>query len=142
MGSGIWILVEAILVFVIIWLFNYYSFVQANKKLNKDDMPLELIYLEGIWKIDPTKINYRRFQITYCFINAFIITCVHLLVFYLVKNKILKIVMWVVLLSLFIIVCYGLLGKYYLYKEKKMAEEDNKDKNKNSEKKVTSKKKK
>ena len=142
MGSGIWIFVEAILVFVIIWLFNYYSFVQANKKLNKDDMPLELVYLEGIWKIDPTKINYRRFQITYCFINAFIITCVHLLVFYLVKNKILKIVMWVVLLSLFIIVCYGFLGKYYLYKEKKMTENDNKDKNKNSEKKVTSKEKK
>lgn len=141
MGSGIWILVEAILVFIAIWLLNYYGFVKVNKEFNKEDMPLELIYLEGIWKIDPTKINYKRFQITYCFINAFIITCVHLLVFYFIEGRLLKIIMWVVLLSLFIIVCYGLLGKYYLYKEKKMTENDNKDKNKNSEKKVTSKKK-
>jgi len=119
MGGLISALIEGIIIFVIILLFNYFGFVFKRRKLKKDDMPLELVYLSGIYGIDPYKVNFKRFQITYCFINAFIITMTYILVIYLLKNMLLRIVFGIGLLILLIIICYGLLGRYYLYKENK-----------------------
>ena len=118
MSSFLQIIVETIIVFIAVFLFNYFVFVRKNKKLNKNEMPLELIYLSGIYGINPKKINFRRFQYTYSFINSFIITTTYLLVIYLIKPMILKVIIGIVLLILLIIICYGLLGRYYLYQEK------------------------
>ena len=113
------ILLEIGIVFVLVFLLNYFLFVRKNKKLKKDEMPLELIYLSGIYGIDPKKINFRRFQYAYSLINSFIITTTYMLVIYLVKSMLLKVIIGIVLLILLIIICYGLLGRYYLYKEEK-----------------------
>lgn len=113
------IIIEAVTVFIIIFLFNYIFFVRKNKKLKKDEMPLELIYLSNIYGINPKKINYRRFQYTYSLLNSFIITATYLAVIYLIKTMIMKVIIGIVLLVLLIIICYGLLGRYYLYKEEK-----------------------
>lgn len=121
-------IIETLIIFIAIFLFNYFVFVRKNKKLNKDEMPLELIYLSSIYGIDPKKIKYRKFQYTYSFLNAFIITATYLAVTYLIKTMIMKVIIGIVLLILLIIVCYGLLGRYYLYKEDKI--EDKKSKNK------------
>lgn len=107
------ILIESAIVFVAVFLLNYFLFVKKNKKLKKNDMPLELIYLANIYDIDPKKINFRRFQYTYSLINSFIITTTYLLVIYLIKSMIIKVVVGIVILVLLIIICYGLLGKYY-----------------------------
>ena len=56
------ILMESAIVFVAVFLLNYFLFVKKNKKLKKNDMPLELIYLANIYDIDPKKINFRLFQ--------------------------------------------------------------------------------
>jgi len=45
MGGLISALIEGIIIFVIILLFNYFGFVFKRRKLKKDDMPLELVYL-------------------------------------------------------------------------------------------------
>ena len=111
--------IEALIVFIAVFLLNYFLFVRKNKKLNKNEMPLELIYLSGIYGIEPKKINFRGFQYAYSLINAFIITTTYLLVIYLIKTMIMKVIIGIVLLILLIIVCYGLLGRYYLYKEEK-----------------------
>ena len=113
------ILIEIAIIFILVFLLNYFLFVRKNKKLKKDEMPLELIYLSSIYGIDPKKINFRRFQYTYSFINSFIITTTYMLVIYLVKTMIMKIIIGTVILVLLIIICYGLLGRYYLYKETK-----------------------
>ncbi len=113
------LLIETIIIFIAIFLLNYFLFVRKNKKLNKDEMPLELIYLSGIYGIDPKKIKFRRFQYTYSIINSFIITATYLIVIYLIKTMIMKVVVGIVVLVLLIIICYGLLGRYYLYKEEK-----------------------
>ena len=42
-----------------------------------------------------------------------------MLVIYLVKNMIIRIIIGTVILVLLIIICYGLLGRYYLYRETK-----------------------
>ncbi len=113
------IIIEIAIVFALVFLFNYFIFVRKNKKLNKDEMPLELIYLSGIYGIDPKKINFRKFQYTYSLINAFIITTTYMLVIYLVKTMLMKVIIGIILLILLIIICYGLLGRYYLSKEDK-----------------------
>ena len=117
------ILIETLIVYTAVFLFNYIFFVRKNKKLKKDEMPLELIYLSHIYGINPQKLNYRKFQFTYSFINAFIITSTYLAVIYLIKTMIMKVIIGIVLLILLIIICYGLLGRYYIYQEEK-----NKDK--------------
>ena len=119
MNIYIQVIIEMLLVFVAVFLLNYFLFVRKNKKLNRKEMPLELIYLSGIYGIDPKKINFRRFQFVYSFINSFIITTTYLLVIYLIKPMILKVIIGIVLLILLIIICYGLLGRSYLYKEEK-----------------------
>ena len=113
------VLIESTIIFIMVFLFNYFIFVRKNKKLKKDEMPLELIYLSHIYGIDPKKIKFRKFQYTYSFLNSFIITTTYLAVIYLVKTMIMKVIIGIVLLILLIIVCYGLLGRYYLYLEEK-----------------------
>lgn len=119
MSKPLQILIEIIIVFTLVFLLNYFLFVRKNKKLKKDEMPLELIYLSGIYGIDPKKINFRRFQYAYSLINSFIITTTYMLVIYLVKHMILKVIIGIAILVLLIIICYGLLGRYYIYKEDK-----------------------
>jgi len=118
------ILIETIIIFIAIFLFNYIIFVRKNKKLKKNEMPLELIYLANIYGINPKKLKYRKFQYTYSLINSFIITSTYLAVIYLIKTMIMKVIIGIVLLVLLIIICYGLLGRYYLYQEEK---QDNKN---------------
>ena len=113
------IIIETIIIFVAVFLFNYIFFVRKNKKLKKDEMPLELIYLSNLYGIDPKKLKYRKFQYTYSIINSFIITTTYLIVIYLIKTMLMKVIIGIVLLVLLIIICYGLLGRYYLYKEEK-----------------------
>ena len=126
MTKPLQIIIEISIIFIFVFLLNYFLFVRKNKKLKKDDMPLELIYLSGIYGIDPKKINFRRFQYAYSLINAFIITTTYMLVIYLVKTMIMKIIIGIVILILLIIICYGLLGRYYLYKEEKSSTKNKK----------------
>lgn len=116
------LIIESTIIFVMVFLFNYFVFVRKSKKLKKDEMPLELIYLSGIYGIDPKKIKYRSFQYTYCLINSFIITATYLSVIYLIKTMIMKVILGIIILVLLIIVCYGLLGRYYLYKQENSKE--------------------
>lgn len=126
MNITLQIIIEILVVFTLVFLLNYFLFVRKNKKLKKDEMPLELIYLSGIYGIDPKKINFRRFQYAYSLINAFIITTTYMLVIYLIRTMIMKVIIGIVILILLIIICYGLLGRYYLYKEEKSSPKNKK----------------
>ena len=126
MNITLQIIIEILVVFTLVFLLNYFLFVRKNKRLKKDEMPLELIYLSGIYGIDPKKINFRRFQYAYSLINAFIITTTYMLVIYLIRTMIMKVIIGIVILILLIIICYGLLGRYYLYKEEKSSPENKK----------------
>ena len=119
MNIYIQILIESLIIFTAVFLLNYFLFVRKNKKLKKNDMPLELIYLANIYSIDPKKINYRKFQYAYSLINSFIITTTYQLVIYLIKSMLIKVIAGIVIVILLIIICYGLLGKYYQSKQNK-----------------------
>lgn len=129
MNIYIQLLIETLVVFILVFLLNYLLFVRKNKKLKKDEMPLELIYLSALYGINPKKINFKKFQYAYSLINSFIITTTYLIVIYLIKTMIMKVIIGIVLLILLIIICYGMLGKFYLHQEEKELSKNNKSKN-------------
>lgn len=107
---------------------NYKKDGKKKNKNSDDDVPLELVYLTGIYGIDPKNVNKRGFRFAYSIINSFVISTTYIISVYLVKNVILKVCIAIVVLILLIIVCYGLLGRYYIYKEDNLInKEDEKD---------------
>lgn len=112
------ILLEYIIVFIIIYLGNSILFVGKNKKFDKNRVPVELNYLVTLYNIDIKKLNYKKFLNNLSLINAFIISTIYIIVIYLVKKIFLQIIIGIVLLILMIIICYGLLGRYYERKNK------------------------
>lgn len=145
MSKVLSIIIEYLIVFIILFLLMYFVFTTSgmkNKKVKKnntkngkeknknseDDVPLELVYLTGIYGIDPKNVNKRGFRFAYSIINSFVISTTYIISVYLVKNVILKVCIAIVVLILLIIVCYGLLGRYYIYKEDNLInKEDEKD---------------
>lgn len=113
------ILLEYIIVFVAVWIIQYFILVKQKKKYNKKKIPTELLYLEKIYHIHPAKINYQKFVYIYSLMNTFIISTIYIILMYLLENWILRIILGIILLVLMIIICYGCLGRYYLWKEGK-----------------------
>ena len=111
------ILLEYIIVFIIVYIINYFVSVKSNNKYQKEKVPGELLYLKKIYNINLKKINYKKFVKIYSLINTFIISTIYIILVYLVKGFILKIILGIILLILMTIICYGLLGRYYLWKE-------------------------
>ena len=113
------VLVEYLIVFVVLFILHYFLFVRKNKKYDKNKVPLELLYLVKLYHLNIKKINYKSFVWIYSLINTFIISTVYIIISYLLEKLILQIIIGVILLILFIIICYGLLGRYYMKKEGK-----------------------
>ena len=113
------ILLEYVIVFIAIYVLNYFIFVKNNTKYKKGKIPPELTYLKKLYNINLKKINYKQFVYINALLNAFIISTIYIIIIYLLSSLILRIVVGVVLLILLIIICYGLLARYYLWKEKK-----------------------
>lgn len=111
------IILEYLIVFIIIFIINYFLYVRKKKRLNKNKVPVELYYLVSMYKLDINKIKYKEFLWTYSFINTFIISTIYIIVVYLVEGFIWQLLIGMVLLILLIIICYGVLGRYYQKKE-------------------------
>lgn len=112
------ILLEFLLVFVVIGICYYIFFAKKRKKYSKKDVCLELYYLINVYGINPKKIDFKKFNIACSIINAFIISSVYIVVFYLVKGLVFQIIIGIVLLLLLIIICYGILARIYIKKGK------------------------
>ena len=111
------VIVVYAIVFLTLFVVHYIFFIRKNKKYDKNKVPLELIYLVKLYNLNIKKINYKSFLWIYSLINTFIMTTVYILITYLLEKLILQIIIGVILLILFIIICYGLLGRYYMKKE-------------------------
>ena len=113
------VLTEYIFVFIIIFIANYFMLIRNKTKYKKDKAPIELTYLKKVYNINLKKINYKKFVYINALLNTFIITTIYIIVIYLVSTFILRIIIGIILLALLIIICYGLLGRYYLWKQTK-----------------------
>ena len=115
MSNTLKIVIESVVVYILMYIVNYWF----SKPGKKNDTQLELYYLSGIYGINIKKINKKKFRIISSLVNALIITTDYLIVVYLIKSTILRILIGIVLLILLIIICYGILGRYYSWKENK-----------------------
>lgn len=113
MSNILKIVIEAVIVYILMFLVNFWF----SKPQKKKDIQLELYYLSGVYKIDVEKINQKKFRIISSLLNAFIITSIYLILVYLIKSIVLKVLIGIVLLILLIIIVYGILGRFYLWKE-------------------------
>ena len=113
------IALEYLIVFIIIWLVCYFLLIKGKTKYQKNKVPTELLYLKKIYNINIKKIDYKKFVYTYNTINSFIIATIYIILIYLINNWILRVIIGIVLLALMIIICYGMLARYYLKKEGK-----------------------
>ena len=111
------IFIEYVIVFLFVLFINYITLVKNRLKNKKKDVPPELIYLKKIYNINLKNINYKNFVYIYSFVNTFIISTIYIIIMYLINNWVLKIIVGIVLLVLLIIICYGIMGRYYLWKE-------------------------
>jgi len=111
------IFLEYTIVFILIYFFYYISIIKNYSKYDKKNLPVELLYLKKIYKVNITKDEYKNFIYTYSFINTFIITTIYIILMYLLNDWIPRIIIGIILLILMIIICYGLLARYYLKKE-------------------------
>lgn len=115
------IIFEAIIVFIIIYIANYFLLVRKNTKFDAKKVPVEVLYLSRIYNINIKNINYKNLVRSYSLLNTIIMTTVYIIVVYLVKGVALQIIIGFVLLILLIIIGYGILGRYY---EKKGSKEN------------------
>ena len=111
------IVLEYVVVFIGVFIFNYFANRITSKKLSNGQVPTEVLYLKRLYKITIPKKSYSKFMMICSFINTFIISTIYIIIMYLVNHIILRIVIGVILLILMIIICYGFLAKYYLWKE-------------------------
>lgn len=111
------IVLEYIIVFIIIYIINYFINIRNHTKYKKNKIPTELLYLKKIYNIDINKDNYKNLVYVYSITNTFIITTIYIILIYLVSGWILRLILGIILLILMIIICYGLLGRYYSKKE-------------------------
>lgn len=109
------ILLEYLIVFIGVLIINYYFNKFNRKNLDKKTLTPELLYLKKIYKVNiRDKDNFYR---TIIVINSFIITTIYIILMYLLNSWILRIIIGIILLILMIIICYGILGRYYRKKE-------------------------
>ena len=127
MKEILYILLEYIIVYVLIFVFNFFVFVRKKTTYDKNKVPVEFYYLVSLYKLDQNKIDYKKFIYIMAFINTFIMDTTYIIVFRLLKSWILRFLVAIVIIVLMIIICYGLLGRYY---QKKIKDEKNSSKKK------------
>lgn len=113
------IICEYIIIFIAIYTVNYFIFIKNKTKYKKENIPPELVYLKKIYNINLKKINYKQFLYINAIINTFIITTIYIIIIYLLSSIITRIIFGIILLILMIIICYGILGRYYIWKQSK-----------------------
>lgn len=107
------ILLEFVILYIIVFVLYFFLFVFKRTKYNKNKVPVEYYYLVNIYKLKKEDINYKKFMYVTAFINSFIIVSTYIIVIYLVKGFFWQLICGIILFALFIVIFYGLLGRYY-----------------------------
>lgn len=113
------ILLEFIIAFAVVFILNYLIFVRKKTTYNKNKVPIEFYYLVSIYKLNQKEINYKHFIYISALINTFIIVVTYLIIYHLLNKWIWQLLLGIVIIALLIIICYGILGRYYQKRGKK-----------------------
>ena len=113
------ILLESIIAYVLVFILYFLIFVRKKTKYNKNKVPVEYYYLVSLYRLNVKNINYKKFIYATAFINTFIIVTTYMVVSKLLNKWFLQLLIGMVIIILLIIICYGILGRYYQKRGKK-----------------------
>lgn len=113
------ILLEYVIAYILVFVLYFFIFVRKKTKYNKDKVPVEFYYLISLYKLKQKDINYKNFIYASAFINTFIIVTTYIIITRLLDKLVWQILVGVVIIVLLIVICYGLLGRYYQKRGKK-----------------------
>lgn len=111
------IIIEYIISFALVFLLYYLLFIRKKTKYNKNKVPVEYYYLVSLYKLKEKEIDYKRFMYISGLINTFIIVTTYIVVFKLLDSWFWMFICGIVIIVLLIIICYGILGRYYMKKQ-------------------------
>lgn len=112
------IMLEYIISYALVFLLYYLLFIRKKTKYNKNKVPVEYYYVISLYGLKEKDIDYKKFMYMTLFVNTFIIVTTYIIVFKLLDNWIWKFVCGLIIIILLIIICYGIIGRYYQKKQK------------------------
>lgn len=107
------ILLEFLIVYIGVFILYWLIFVRKKTKYDPNKVPVEFYYLVSLYRLDQSKINYKKFIYTTAFINTFIIDITYMLISKLLDKWMWQLLIGIFIIILLIIILYGLLGRYY-----------------------------
>ena len=112
------ILLEYIICYALVFLLYYLIFIRKKTKYNKNKVPVEYYYVISLYGLKEKDIDYKKFMYMTLFVNTFIIVTTYIIVFKLLDNWIWMVICGIVIIILLIVICYGIIGRYYQKKQK------------------------
>lgn len=112
------IMLEYIISYALVFLLYYLLFIRKKTKYNKNKVPVEYYYIISLYGLKEKDIDYKKFMYMTLFVNTFIIVTTYIIVFKLLDNWIWMVICGIVIIILLIVICYGIIGRYYQKKQK------------------------
>ena len=112
------IMLEYIISYALVFLLYYLLFIRKKTKYNKNKVPIEYYYVISLYGLKENDIDYKKFMYMTLFVNTFIIVTPSIIVFKLLDNWIWMFICGIVIIILLIVICYGIIGRYYQKKQK------------------------
>lgn len=107
------ILLEFLIVYIGVFILYWLIFVRKKTKYNPNKVPVEFYYLVSLYRLDQSKINYKKFIYATAFINTLIIDTTYIVISKLLDKWMWQLIVGIFIIILLIIILYGLLGRYY-----------------------------
>lgn len=111
------ILLEYIISYALVFLLYYFIFIRKKTKYNKNKVPVEYYYLVSLYGLRQKDIDYKKFMYISGLVNTFIIVTTYIVVSKLLNKWFIQLLCGIVIIILLIIICYGILGRYYQKKQ-------------------------
>ncbi len=111
------ILLEYIISYALVFLLYYLIFIRKKTKYNKNKVPVEYYYLVSLYGLRQKDIYYKKFMYISGLVNTFIIVTTYIVVSKLLNKWFIQLLCGIVIIILLIIICYGILGRYYQKKQ-------------------------
>lgn len=111
------ILLEYIISYALVFLLYYLIFIRKKTKYNKNKVPVEFYYLVSLYGLRQKDIDYKKFMYISGLVNTFIIVTTYIVVSKLLNKWFIQLLCGIVIIILLIIICYGILGRYYQKKQ-------------------------
>ena len=102
--------------FIIVYVFYLIFHVIKHKEYNPEKIPVELLLLIKKYRLDMSRINYRKLMNIIGLVSAFDIAFISTFVFAYIKNIYIAVLVGMIMFIPLIIITFNFIGKFYIKK--------------------------